>query len=247
GSRQRPSGVAYGRSRFPSRSTTSVEKASPSPTGVGPSATIHQAAAAASATVTIDRAARLKRNRRRKLGGLPLPGGGGGRVRGLGSQTVGEPVTPSPGGLRPPTSPLRGEVQTERVAAQSLIALLLRRRHIDRAGRGAAEAIGPVHVLHVGLWVDVAAGRDRAHHVGDREHRRIAALALERGAEAVVAEFRARRLLRVLDPAERAGIAGGDEPRIVDLEAGREIIGDDDAGKLRLRLGDLQHDREAIV
>src|SRR5262249_9136658 len=142
GSRQRPSGVAYGRSRFPSRSTNSVEKASPSPTGAGPSATIHQAAAAIAATAsdTVKRP-RHRHGHRRNRGRLPLPGGERGGVRGARSTTSDESATPSPGGLRPPTSPLWGEVQTECVAAQSLIALLLRRRHLDRAGRGAAETV----------------------------------------------------------------------------------------------------------
>ena len=35
--------------------------------------------------------------------------------------------------------------------------------------------------------------------------------------------------------------------RIVDLEAGRQIVGDDDAAELRLRFGDFQHHDDARV
>ena len=77
-------------------------------------------------------------------------------------------------------------------------------------------------------------GRHRAHHVGDPEHRRVLGSALERRAEAVVAEFRVRRLVGVLDPGQRAGLARRDQPRIVDLETGRQIIGDQHAAELRL-------------
>src|SRR5262249_45640980 len=63
------------------------------------------------------------------------------------------------------------------------------RRHLDGPGGGAAKAVGPIHVLHIGLRVHVASGRDGAHHIGDGEHRRIAALALEGRAEAVITEL----------------------------------------------------------
>ena len=59
----------------------------------------------------------------------------------------------------------------------------------------------------------------------------IARLAVEGRAEAVVAELGVHRLLRVLDPGQRAGVAGGDQPRIVDLEAGRQVVGDDERGR----------------
>src|SRR5215475_8749817 len=101
---------------------------------------------------------------------------------------------------------------------------LLRGDHLEAAGAGSAEAIRPVHVLHVGLRQHVLAGRDRAHHVGDGEHRIVLVAAVERGAEAVVAELRVDWLLAVLDPAERAGIARRDEMRVVDLEAGRGVV-----------------------
>ena len=116
-----------------------------------------------------------------------------------------------------------------------------------RAGGGAAEAVGPVHVLDIGLRLHVAAGRDRAHHIGHREHRRIVGLAVERRAETIVAEFGVHRLLRILDPGEPAGLAGRHQPRIVDLEARRQIVGDDDPAELRLRLGHPQHHDEAVV
>src|SRR5258708_33683513 len=56
-------------------------------------------------------------------------------------------------------------------------------RHLDRAGGSAAKAVGPVHVLHIGLWMHVTSGRDRAYHIGDGEHPRIVPLALEGRAE----------------------------------------------------------------
>ena len=51
----------------------------------------------------------------------------------------------------------------------------------------------------------------------------------------------------VRDPVEGAGLAGGDQARIVDLESGRQVVGNDDAAELRLRLGHLQHHDEALV
>src|SRR5262249_56703790 len=113
--------------------------------------------------------------------GPPPPQGGGG---GGGPAGGGVTLHPTPERLRRSDPPLSGEGET---VPAPLISL--RRRHVDRAGRGAAETVGPVHVLHIGLRMDVASGRDRAHHIGDSEHRRIAALALERGAEAVVADL----------------------------------------------------------
>src|SRR5262245_46195153 len=80
-------------------------------------------------------------------------------------------------------------------------------RHLDRAGSSTAEAIRPVHVLHVGLRMYIAAGRDRAHDVSHREHRTVAALAIERSCKAIITELGIGRLDRVLDPAERASLA----------------------------------------
>ena len=70
---------------------------------------------------------------------------------------------------------------------------------------------------------------------------------IEGRGEAVVAEFGILRLLAILDPVQRAGVARRDQMRIVDLEAGRQIVGHDDAAVFRLRLGDLQHHHEALV
>src|SRR5262245_17001922 len=90
-----------------------------------------------------------------------------------------------------------------------------RRRHLDCTGTGTSKTIRPVHVLHIGLWMHVAAGRHRPHHIGDREYGAVAVLAIERGGETVVAELGARGLDSVLDPAERAGLARGHQPRVV--------------------------------
>ena len=68
----------------------------------------------------------------------------------------------------PDPSPQRGE----RIAARRGARSRPRRRHLDRAEAGAPEALGPVHVLDHGRRVDVAARRDGADHVGDREERR---------------------------------------------------------------------------
>ena len=58
-----------------------------------------------------------------------------------------------------------------------------------------------------GLRMHIFAGRHRAHDIGDGEDRRVVRLALERGGEAVVAEFGVYRI-GGSDPVERAGIAG---------------------------------------
>src|SRR5207249_1488221 len=65
--------------------------------------------------------------------------------------------------------------------------------------------------------------------------------------EAVVGESGVPRHHPIPDPAELTRLSRGYPPRVVDLEASRQMVGDDDAGELRLRLGDLEHDREAIV
>src|SRR6202040_11999 len=122
-----------------------------------------------------------------------------------------------------------------------------RRRDLDVAAAGAAVAVRPVHVLDARLRPNISAGRNRAYYIGHGEHRRIAALSFERGGEAVVAEFGVRRLYRVGDPRQRAGVARGDEMRIVDLETRRQIIGDDDSAELRLGFGNLEHHHEPRV
>src|SRR5262245_13154572 len=230
GRRQRPSTVGYGRSSFPSRSTTSVEYARSLPVGTGPSETIQPTAAAKMATTATNTIASTERQWSAEVGRLPH-----GKKNGVRGNHA-TPQPPHPAAARPT------EIATPPCASASP-----RRLDLHRAGGGAAEAVGPVHVLHIGLRQHVAAGRHRAHHVGDRKHRRIAGLAVERSAEPVVAEFGVRRLHGVLDPRKGAGVAGGDEARIVDLEAGRQVVGQDQAGELRLRLGDLQHHDEALV
>ena len=130
---------------------------------------------------------------------------------------------------------------------KNAVASVSSRRNLDRAGCGAAKTVGPVHVLDLRLRQHVASGRNRAHDIGDREHRRRILLAIERRREAVVAEFGVHRLCRVGDPGERAGLPRRHQPRIVDLKPGRQIVGDDDAAELRLRLGHLQHHDEALV
>ena len=48
-------------------------------------------------------------------------------------------------------------------------------------------------------------------------------------------------------PVEVRQVGAGDEARIVDLEAGRQQVGDQHARGPVVRLGDLQHDDEALV
>src|SRR6266702_2724618 len=72
-----------------------------------------------------------------------------------------------------------------------------RRTHLDRAGAGAAVTRGVVHVLDIGLRQHVFAGRDRAHDVSHREHRRVVGGAIDRSRKAVVAELGIFRLLAV--------------------------------------------------
>src|SRR5438128_8892659 len=83
-----------------------------------------------------------------------------------------------------------------------------RRTHLHRTGGAAAVARGVVHVLDIGLRQHIFAGRHRTHDVGDREDRRVVGGAIDRGGEAVVAELGVLRLLAVLDPVERAAVAG---------------------------------------
>src|SRR5262249_46338967 len=189
---------------------TRVEKASPSPSGSGPREETHQTPTANSETIAIDVEIRLKRSQRRKPDLFPSPLWGG--VRG-GGPSMWRCCAPS---RHPPPrpSPARGE-GADRVCGsrRSHVTGVFSLRHLDRAGGGAAKAVGPIHVLHVGLWMHVASGRDRAYHIGDGEHRRIVALAFEGRAEAVIAELRIHRNLRIRDPGEGAGVAGRDQPR----------------------------------
>src|SRR5581483_5288115 len=165
GNRQRPSAVAYGRSRRPSRSTPSVENSSPSPRGGGPSEPTQVANPSAAAKPAVHPIARMSR--------LVLIAGS------------------------PPRLPALD---------------------FDHAGSGPAETIRPVHVLHICLRQHVAARRNSAHHIGHAEHRLVARAALEGGAEPVIAKLRVFRLHRVFDPRQSSGVAGGYEPRVVDLE-----------------------------
>ena len=119
--------------------------------------------------------------------------------------------------------------------------------HLDRAGLGAAEAVRPIHVLDHRLRQHIASGRHRPHDIGDRVGGRIAASPLECRREAIVAELGIGRRTRILDPVEGAGIAGRHEPRIVDLEPRRHIVGQRHARELRLRLGHRQQHDEAVV
>src|SRR5262245_8544835 len=64
-----------------------------------------------------------------------------------------------------------------------------RRCHLNRAGSGATKAIRPIHVLHIGLRMHIAAGRNRADHIGHREYRAIGAFAIEGSRKAIVAEL----------------------------------------------------------
>src|SRR6266568_2906045 len=125
--------------------------------------------------------------------------------------------------LVPP--PTRGEGtlgrwRSQHQACSSIAFTLSRRCHLDRAGGGPTKTVGPVHVLHIGLRMHIAAGRDRAHHVSHREHRTVGALAIERSGKAIITELGIGRLDRVLDPTECAGLTRRHQPRIVDLEAG---------------------------
>ena len=99
----------------------------------------------------------------------------------------------------------------------------------------------------IGLRQHVVPGRHRAHHVGDREHRRDRSLrsnaAVKRSSRNSL--FTGSTASAIQD--ERSGIARRHQARIVDLEAGRQIVGDDHAAELRLRLGHLQHHHEALV
>ncbi len=79
------------------------------------------------------------------------------------------------------------------------------RRDLKRTRRRAAKAVGPIHVLHIGLRQRVLAWRHRPHDIGDGEHRLVLRRPVERRAEMIVAEFGMHRLGAVLDPLQRAG------------------------------------------
>src|SRR3954462_14475266 len=76
-SRHLPSRVAYGRSSFPSRSTTRVENERPSPSGAGPSDATQLIAMAQVEKSATQQTARLKRSRRHSVPS-PLEGEGQG-------------------------------------------------------------------------------------------------------------------------------------------------------------------------
>src|SRR6185437_13699489 len=122
-----------------------------------------------------------------------------------------------------------------------------RRTHFDGAGAGATVTRRTIHVLDIGLRQHIFAGRDRANHVGHGKYRLGVARAIDGRGETVIAEVGVRRLLAVLDPGQCSGVAGRDQMRVVDLEACRQVVRDDDVAVFRLRLGDLQHHRETIV
>src|SRR5262245_59944462 len=83
-----------------------------------------------------------------------------------------------------------------------------RRTHLNSAGTAAAIARGVVHVLDIGLRQHIFAGGHRAYDVADREHRLRVGGAVKCGGEAVIAEFGVDRVLAVLDPIQRAAVAG---------------------------------------
>ena len=180
--------VAKGRSSRPSRSTTRVENSSPSPSGAraegdDPGGAATPTATAAAARCELRAAAPARRSRP-----SPHPHGGTGRAqRSRGRLARGESaaaalelaMTRLTRPRRSPTLSPRGE---RAAPCRGIVSRLrrckcdrrrsLRRRDLDAAGAGAAEAIGPVHVLDIGLRQHVVAGRHRAHHIGDGEHRR---------------------------------------------------------------------------
>ena len=121
-----------------------------------------------------------------------------------------------------------------------------RRLDLHHAGRGAGRKLRPVHVLHAGRRMGVDARRHRAHDIGERDRPVAPSVAVEGGDEAVVAEFEMRRL-GLLQPGEAGEIGAGDEARIVDLEAGRQQVGDQHARRPVVVLVDLEHDDEALV
>ncbi len=143
---------------------------------------------------------------------------------------------PSSGRLRQPPSPARGEGE-----------LLSLRRHLDRAERRAAEAVGAVHVFRRRRRIDVEPRRDSAHDIGDAEERRLARLAVESGDEAVVAIFRMHRIDILLQPREGVDRAAVEQGRVVDLEAGGQAVDHQQLGVARLALGDLEHHHHALV
>src|SRR6185437_1629595 len=63
----------------------------------------------------------------------------------------------------------------------------------------------------------------------------------------IVAEFAVDRLLCVGNPVERPRFTRRNQPRVFDLEAARQIIGNDDTTELWLRLGHCKDYDEALV
>ena len=78
------------------------------------------------------------------------------------------------------------------------------------------------------------ARRDRAHDIGEREERRLAGLAIERGDEAVVAIFGVNGFEVALQPGERVERAAVEQSGIVDLEPRREPVDDEQPRVTRL-------------
>src|ERR1700733_5882789 len=91
-------------------------------------------------------------------------------------------------------------------------------RDIERAESRAAEALGTIHVLDRRRWQHVMAWCHRPHDIGDRESRRILAVALERGDKTIIAIFGMGRRNIALDPRQRVDGAAVEEIGIVDLE-----------------------------
>src|SRR5215216_1866886 len=98
GNRQRPSRVAYGRSSFPSRSTTRVENERPSPSGGGPREAIQHDVVMTTTRSVVDAIARLSLRSRRERSGHPLSDGERVGVRGFGQTRVSTagPTSPQP-------------------------------------------------------------------------------------------------------------------------------------------------------
>ncbi|MGZ2453368.1 hypothetical protein ACVIRO_006185 [Rhizobium ruizarguesonis] len=92
----------------------------------------------------------------------------------------------------------------------------------------------------------VAARGNRAHDIGDVEFALVAFCAVEGGNEAIVAEF-GMGSGDLSDPVEIRHLGAVDEVRIVDLEAGRQKIGDDDARRPGVGFAHMDDDDVALV
>ena len=227
------SAMVKGLSSRPSRSTTSVE----------PSRDVGKVERAEACRVALpgdgraqarrrderDGAAKTKTRRRRRVTPRPHPVGYADHLL-----PQGEGSAPSPSG--------RGVGGEGKGLAASL------RPHLELAEGGAAVAFGIVHVLGGRRRIDVAAGGDGAHHIGDGEERRLALRAVERRDETVVAIFgmrgldvlaSARRRLRSSRRRTSAGLS-------ISRPAGRRSTTSRRA-RARLRLGHFQRHHDALV